>query len=61
MVCRRRRAVLSTRTQPCSAETASAYSFSSRSRDALVVTLLVQLGLVVLTGLLSLRLPRTVR
>ncbi|MEU9244709.1 MFS transporter [Streptomyces sp. NPDC048385] len=29
-------------------------------RDALVVTLLVQLGLVVLTGLLSLRLPRTV-
>ncbi|MEV7325720.1 MFS transporter [Streptomyces sp. NPDC093970] len=31
------------------------------TRDALVVTLLVQLGLVVLTGLLSLRLPRTVR
>ncbi|MFE3162152.1 MFS transporter [Streptomyces sp. NPDC059224] len=30
-------------------------------RDALIVTLLVQLGLVVLTGLLSLRLPRTVR
>ncbi|MEU1160150.1 MFS transporter [Streptomyces sp. NPDC005921] len=29
-------------------------------RDALVTTLLVQLGLVVLTGLLSLRLPRTV-
>lgn len=29
-------------------------------RDALVITLLVQLGLVVLTGLLSLRLPRTV-
>ncbi|MEU2619967.1 MFS transporter [Streptomyces sp. NPDC007157] len=31
------------------------------ARDALVVTLLVQLGLVVVTGLLSLRLPRTVR
>ncbi|MER5514239.1 MFS transporter [Streptomyces sp. NPDC002763] len=30
------------------------------TRDALVITLLVQLGLVVLTGLLSLRLPRTV-
>ncbi|MER7834595.1 MFS transporter [Streptomyces sp. NPDC096040] len=30
------------------------------TRDALVTTLLVQLGLVVVTGLLSLRLPRTV-
>ncbi|MGW4907396.1 MFS transporter [Streptomyces sp. NPDC004270] len=30
------------------------------TRDALVITLLAQLGLVVLTGLLSLRLPRTV-
>jgi hypothetical protein len=29
-------------------------------RDALVTTLLVQLGCVVLTGLLSLRLPRTI-
>ena len=30
-------------------------------RDALIVTLLVQLAAVVLTTLLSLRLPRTVR
>ena len=29
-------------------------------RDALVTTLLVQLAIVVLTGLLSLRLPRTI-
>lgn len=32
----------------------------SGMRDALIVTLLVQLGTVVLTTLLSLRLPRTV-
>jgi hypothetical protein len=33
---------------------------SSGMHDALTVTLLVQLGLVLVTGLLALRLPRTV-